>query len=277
MRRLLLLLGMLVVGAGPLGAQTTLTQPPSGQPRIAVPLEPPLAPARPAAAPESPLIAHLSQQSAEISTTFAGSSIFVFGSSAVPLGLDGADVVVVVRGPTDAVTVRRKVRILGMWFNGPSSRFENVPGFYGVAGTMPAWHVLPEELRRQYGIGLDALEFQRSGASSGNFRQALEDLRREQQLWLEDSAPVRVEAGRLFYVRLPLPATVPAGDYAVEVMLVRNRQVIAHQELPFVVERVGTAATIADVSREQPLLYGVLCVLLAGFAGWLGSVLFRRG
>ena len=270
MRRLLLALMLLWTLPG--AAQT---QP--GEPRVVLPLDPPLAAARPAAAPESPLIAHLSQSSAEISTTFSGSSIFVFGTSAVPLGLEGADIVVVVRGPTDAVTVRRKVRVLGMWFNGPSTRFENVPGFYGVAGTMPAWHVLPEDLRRRYGIGLDALEFQRSGASSGNFREALEELHREQRLWLEDSAPVRVEGSRLFYVRLPLPATVPAGRYAVEVMLVRNQQVIAHQELAFAVERVGTAATIADVSRERPLLYGVMCVLLAAVAGWLGSVLFRRG
>jgi hypothetical protein len=25
------------------------------------------------------------------------------------------------------------------------------------------------------------------------------------------------------------------------------------------------------------MLYGVACILLAAFAGWLGSVLFRRG
>jgi hypothetical protein len=25
------------------------------------------------------------------------------------------------------------------------------------------------------------------------------------------------------------------------------------------------------------MLYGIACILLAAFAGWLGSVLFRRG
>jgi hypothetical protein len=42
------------------------------------------------------------------------------------------------------------------------------------------------------------------------------------------------------------------------------------------VERVGSAAEIASLARGQPLLYGVLCIVLAVLAGWLGSVLFRR-
>jgi hypothetical protein len=52
--------------------------------------------------------------------------------------------------------------------------------------------------------------------------------------------------------------------------------VVARQELSLEVVRVGTAAQIADVARGLPVLYGVACILLAAFAGWLGSVLFRR-
>jgi hypothetical protein len=40
---------------------------------------------------------------------------------------------------------------------------------------------------------------------------------------------------------------------------------------------VGATARIADVSRNQPLLYGLACIALAALAGWLGSVIFRRG
>jgi L-fuconate dehydratase len=56
----------------------------------------------------------------------------------------------------------------------------------------------------------------------------------------------------------------------------REGRVIARQELSLRVERVGTAADIASLARGQPLLYGVLCIVLAALAGWLGSVLFRR-
>ena len=58
--------------------------------------------------------------------------------------------------------------------------------------------------------------------------------------------------------------------------MAREGRVIARQELSMRVERVGSAAEIASLARGQPLLYGVLCIVLAVLAGWLGSVLFRR-
>ena len=94
---------------------------------------------------------------------------------------------------------------------------------------------------------------------------------------VEDAAAVEIGANRLFHVRVPLPAAVPTGDYRVEVLLVRSRRIHARQSLDFRVDRVGVADRVATVAEVQPLVYGVACVLLAAFAGWLGSVLFRRG
>ena len=54
------------------------------------------------------------------------------------------------------------------------------------------------------------------------------------------------------------------------------RRVIATEQLGFIVERVGSAAEIEKLARGQPMLYGLLCIVLAGLAGWLGSVIFRR-
>lgn len=231
--------------------------------------------AMPAVADE-PLVARLSTDRVELSTTFAGGSLMVFGSTAQPIGPGGAEVIIMARGPDMAFTVRRKVQVLGLWFNGPAARYGAVPAFYAVAGTLPAWRLLPEALRRQYALGLDMLPLQPTGARGPEFRAAMVEIKQASGLWQEDIAPVEIAGGRLFHVNLPLPATIPAGDYTVEVLLVESRRVAARELLSFQVERVGTAATIADVSRGQPLLYGVLCVVLAILAGWLGSVLFRR-
>lgn len=228
------------------------------------------------AQPEEPLVARLSQDRVEVSTTFDGASILVFGSTAQPIGPGGAEILIVTTGPEHPFTVRRKVRVLGLWFNGPSARFEDVPGFYSVAGTLPAWRLLPEALRTRYYLGLDMLPMASTGARAPQFRAALLALKQQAGLWQEDSAPVEIGANRLFHSRLPLPATIPAGEYTVRVLLVESRRVVAEEVQRFVVERVGTAATIANVSRGQPLLYGVICVVLAALAGWLGSIVFRR-
>jgi uncharacterized protein (TIGR02186 family) len=231
-----------------------------------------------AAAQEAPLVADLSDREIEVSTGFTGADLLVFGATDAPIGPGGDEILVVVRGPTRPVVVRRKVRALGvMWVNGPAARFSGVPGFYAIAGTRPAWQILPEQERQNNGLGLDALPLVSTGARNPHFRAALLDLEKESGLWLEDAARVEVSANRLFHVRVPLPAAVPTGDYRVEVLLVRSRRIHARQELEFRVDRVGVADRIATVAQAQPLVYGMVCVLLAAFAGWFGSVLFRRG
>lgn len=231
----------------------------------------------PAAAQDVPLVARLSAERVFITTAFTGESLLVFGSTEEAIGPGGDEVIVVARGPAGPFVVRRKVEVLGMWFNGPSARFEGVPGFYAVAGTRPAWRLLPEEARRRLELGLDALPLdRRSGARSPGFRAALLRLKQEAGLWQEDQAEVDIAGARLFSIRLPLPAAVTPGAYRVEVHLVRSRQVVATEQLGFSVERTGTAAGIAEVARNQPALYGLACIALAAFAGWLGSVLFRR-
>ncbi len=233
--------------------------------------------ALPARAQEVPLVAALSRTSFDITTGFTGTSIVVFGSTENPLGPGGDEVLITIRGPTSPFVVRRKVKVLGLlWVNGPSARFPRVPGFYAIAGTRPAWQILPEAERQRRGLGLDALPLESSGARDPRFRAALLDLRRAAGLWQEDEMPVEIAGGRLFYVRLPLPATVGTGDYQVEVLLVRSRQVAARQQLHFRVDRTGTADQITTVAQEAPVLYGLACILLAALAGWLGSVLFRR-
>jgi uncharacterized protein (TIGR02186 family) len=226
---------------------------------------------------ELPLVAALSQTEVEISTGFTGASLTVFGSTEQLLGPGADEVIIVARGPTRPIVVRRKVQVLWLlWVNGPSARFGEVPGFYAIAGTRPAWQLLPEQLRQHNELGLDALPLASSGARSPAFRAALLELAGQNGLWLEDVAPVEIRGSRLFHMRLDLPATVPTGDYQVHVLLIRSRRIVARQHLEFRVERVGAADRIATVADRQPLLYGVACVVLAALAGWVGSVLFRR-
>ena len=234
--------------------------------------------AAPAAAQDLPLVAALSRTDIEVSTGFTGASLVVFGSTEQPIGPGGDEVLVIARGPTRPVVVRRKVPVLGfVWVNGPAARFAEVPGYYVVAGTRPAWQILPEDERQRNALGLDSLPLTSTGARSPGFRAALLELERGSGLWLEDAEAVTIEGSRLFYLRLPLPASVPTGDYKVEVLLVRSRRIVARQELAFQVDRVGTADRIATVAQNQPVVYGLACILAAAFAGWLGSVLFRRG
>lgn len=223
------------------------------------------------------LTADLSTDRVEITTGFTGASVIVFGATENLIGAQtGEDIVVIAWGPPQPTVVRRKVNVLGFWVNGPSATFPEIPGFYAIAATQPVWQALPEDVRRTGRLGLESLPLRAEGSQAPAFRAALLDLKQQDGRWQEYAAPITVAGGRLFSARLAFPDTVQTGDYRIEVLLVRERRIAARQELFLRVDRVGTAASIAHVAQTQPLVYGVVCILLAAFAGWLGSVLFRR-
>jgi uncharacterized protein (TIGR02186 family) len=223
------------------------------------------------------VLAELSQREVAVTTGFAGAELLVFGTTTAELATPGTDVIVSLRGPNAPVVVRRKVRIAGIWLNGPSEQFEAAPSFYSVASTRPLETLLPAEERRRLRVGLASLPLSPRGQiEDPTFRQALIDLKTEQRLFSEDPAGVRLVGDRLFHARLFLPSAVIPGPYRVDILVVRDGRVVASRDLPLTVVRAGTSAEIWRVARDQPLAYGIAAVFLAAFAGWLGSVLFRR-
>lgn len=264
-RAMTLLLAALLLPDGPAPAQPLPLPPP-----------PPAPPQQPAQA-RPPLVAELSQTRVEISTGFSGTDVLVFGATERLLGPGGDDILVVAQSPPEPMVVRRRVNVLGFWINGPSARFRQVPGFYLLTGTRPLRELLSEEERAAKRLGLDNLPLASTGVQDPAYHEALLRLKQDAMLWHEEDEAIQISGARLFRARLPLPATVATGDFRVEVLLVRDGRVMARQELGFRVERVGAAARIADVAEQDPVIYGLACILLAALAGWLGSVLFRRG
>ena len=56
----------------------------------------------------------------------------------------------------------------------------------------------------------------------------------------------------------------------------KDGKVIARKSEGFAVRKIGFERFLALSAVQQPLLYGLVCVALALFTGWLGGVLFRR-
>jgi uncharacterized protein (TIGR02186 family) len=228
-----------------------------------------------AVAPPS-LAVELSTRRIEVTTAFSGAEILVFGATERLIGPLGDEVLVLVTGPETAMMVREKTNVLGFWINGEAARFNRVPSYWALASTRPVPAMLDRVERADLRLALDQLPLVQLGSQGRAFREALAGLQQEAGLWVDRERPIEVSGGRLFHARLPLPATVAHGIYQVQVMLVRDRRVVARQELRLDVVRTGSAAWIADIARNQPVLYGIACIVMAGLAGWFGSVVFRR-
>jgi len=238
-----------------------------------------LALALPAVDPQSaaamPLVADLSSREIAITTGFSGADLLLFGAT------DGeGDVVVVVRGPVRREVVRRKERIAGIWLNGTSVAFDDVPGFYFIASSRPLDQVTPPETLRKLQIGVAHLSLPTASAHdkdrAESFRSGLRRAMVARNLYSETAAPVAVLGNRLFRTEIRFPANVPTGVYTAETYLFRGGQLTGSTKTPVIVRKAGVEARIFDFAQEQAALYGVVAIVVALVAGWLAGLMFRK-
>lgn len=222
------------------------------------------------------LVADLSSHLVSVTAGFAGTDLLLFGAAA-----DEGNVVVVVRGPDSTVVVRRKMRSpVGIWVNRDEVVFSGVPSFYRVASSRPLSEFRTGRVLEIHQIGVRHLQFAVEDvieeSEVDRFREALIRNKQRQSLFSDAAVPVTFLGERLFRARVAFPSNVPTGTYTVTVYLVRAGKVISAQTIPLVVAKIGVGARIYDFAHQQAAMYGIVAILVALFAGWFGSAIFRK-
>ena len=222
------------------------------------------------------LVADLSSYRISITSSFQGADLLLFGATE-----GGGDVVVVVRGPSEDLVVRRKERVAGIWVNRGAIAFTDVPSYYAVASTRALDEALSESQRRRLQIGARHLTMRPSEAvldeiELGLYREALTRNKERERLFQEAPGTVAFLDSTLFRTNVHFPANAPVGRYNAEVYLIRDGQIITAQSTPLFISKSGVERALFDFANRRPASYGILAVVLAALAGWLASVVFRR-
>lgn len=241
-----------------------------------------LALALPATAQET-FVTGLSTDEIALTANFSGSELFVFGAirrdAPIPPDTDPLDIVITIKGPANPVTVRRKERRFGIWINTESVDVRDAPSFYAIATTGPLREILTETERLRFQIGMDQAVRKVTGhptiEDTSSFTEAVVRLRKKQELYEVLDGGVSLAEETLFQARIAMPANIVEGVYRAEFFLVRDRAVVSTAETGIVVEKAGIERWIYNLSRQQPLTYGIMSVLVALLAGWLAAAAFR--
>jgi uncharacterized protein (TIGR02186 family) len=169
------------------------------------------------------LVSGISQDTIQITSNYTGTDIVVFGAIERAIAPQGRGIVVIVRGPDEPMTVRRRDRVAGVWVNRDAARFEGLPAYYYLASTEPVARIAPAETLRRYGIGLQALTPSAIGSHHDPepFRQAAIRYHQRSGLYAENPGSIDFLSETLFRARVPVPAGVTRGQYNVEVYLFR--------------------------------------------------------
>ena len=235
--------------------------------------------ATPAAA-ES-VVLGLSQNEIAITTSFDGSEILIFGAVKrdvpVPEG-PPLEVIVTVAGPSEPVTVRRKEKRFGIWVNTDAVEVDHAPSFYAVATSGLLRNVLSttEDLRYRISVprAIRSVGAPMTITDAPSFTDALIRIRSNSELYQLMENHVAVDEQTLFRGRIELPAALTEGAYQTRIFLTREGKVISSYETAIDVRKVGLERWLYALSRNQPMLYGLMSLAIAIFAGWSASAAF---
>ncbi len=227
----------------------------------------------------------LSAREVRIDSNFTGTSITIFGvvaRDAATVSRSGPyRVATLVVGPAESVVARRKDRFLGIWANGASETILDVPSFYSVETSAPLDALAPADVLERYGIGfanisLKLADMGPADSDSREFRSAYIRLKQTARLYAERLGAVSFIDGNAFRSNIVIPANVPVGRYTVRVYLFSGSSLLATAEDSMDISKSGFEQYMSTVARGQSLTYGLACVALALFTGWLAGVIFRR-
>ena len=190
-------------------------------------------------------------------------------------------VVITVTGPLQKRVARKMTNQFGIWINTEQAVYEEFPSFYQVLQRRASSTRSP--IRSRWPKPPFRSTARRSARPNAPYPQS-QLFRGELVKLMQRKGHVRAQrAGR----DLPLRHLLlrPGGA-----ALRRAAGAVHRAHLPvqgrgdhrptksngFSVRKIGFERFLGLASRQQPLLYGLVCVVLALFTGWLGGVVFRR-
>lgn len=235
-----------------------------------------------ALAQDENIVLGLSQNNVSITADFTGSEILIYGAvkrdKPQPEG-GQLQVIVTVEGPPTPVVVRRKERRVGIWINRDKVRINRAPSFYAIATTAPLRDILSDTNDLRYEISIPRLissvGISAQAKEAPTFVDALQRIRENEGRYHLDEGTVTLTEDTLFRADVRLPSNLVEGNYRVRIFLTRDGEVIDTLESGIGVEKAGMERFIYTLAHEQPLIYGLLSLVMAVIAGWGASAAFR--
>ncbi len=240
-----------------------------------------------AATPEAQpkVITSASKNVVEIGLSYSGDKIFFFGVNPVP----GADVVIKLTAEKEeAVKFSVKGKVGPFWMSVKQYEVTGSPFIYKIHTTKPLDQIISKETAQGLELGYEAvrgkmkMKLVRGEAAPEDEAivwKGLLKIKEKANLYNIVADPKRVEVseGKLFkhYFRFPPAAT--EGRYLVESYCFLKGELVGYGKDIIEIKKVGLENWLTQTSKNQPVFYGIMAVIIAVGAGLLVGVLFGKG
>ena len=220
----------------------------------------------------------LSDKKIEIQTNFNGKEVIIFGLTEPQF-----DTIIIIKGPKKDAVVNKKERILGFWFNTKRVIYKDLPSIFFIASSSPINEILPKET-----IFRKALHFKEMAvnlitqrdfnfADQNKFKMWNKNMIQiKKTLNLYKEYNLKIVDNKLFQTKVFFPSNSAPGSYDVDIYQIQNKVIVSEKNKQIIIKKTGIGNKIFQFAHDQPSTYGILCILLATFAGLIGAAVFRR-
>lgn len=230
------------------------------------------------------VVSSVSNTAISISSSFDGETLTMFGNIEPELGtglpIRGPyHVVIVVEGPLSDRVTRLKTNNFGIWMNTVQVDFNAMPTYFQVLSDAKL-----REITSPVVISEEKLlpEYQAKAAIETGWWDSVVFANQTVRLLTEQGSfgvredGVQFLSNTFYSAQLSLPANIPNGAFIARTYVFKDGEIIARKSDGFTVRKSGFERFVGQSATQYPLLYGLVCVVLALFTGWLGGVVFKR-
>jgi uncharacterized protein (TIGR02186 family) len=239
-----------------------------------------------AISPEAPqVVTAASKNVIDIGLSYHGDQIFFFGVNPVP----GADVVIKLTAEKEEVVkLSVKGKVGPFWMAVKQYEVTGSPFIYKIHASKPLDQIISPDTAKQLELGYAAVQGKmkmnlvRGEAAPEDAAivwKGLLKIKEQANLYniVEDPQRLEIAEGKLFkhYFRFPPAAT--EGRYQVESFCFKNGELVGYGKDVITIKKVGLENWLTQTSQNQPVLFGIMAVIIAVGAGLLVGVIFGKG
>ena len=220
----------------------------------------------------------LSDSEIEIQTNFNGKEIIIFG-----LTEPNIDIILTIKGPNKNTKIHKKERFFGLWINSKRMIYKDLPSIFFVASSLPIEEILNED-----SIIKKSLYFEQTLTNLVTQRNFNFNEKNKAEFWSKNLIKIKKNTNfykeykiniidnKLFQTRVFFPSNTVPGAYDINIYQIYNKKIISEKSKKIQIKKTGLGNKIFNLAHNQPIFYGIFCILFAIFAGLFAATLFRR-
>jgi hypothetical protein len=213
----------------------------------------------------------------DIGTFYTGGQVKISGE--VPAG---QDVIVEITGPAANGEFDLKGRVGPFWMTNGRAEMDGAPAMYVLL--LPGGRDWQRKVS-SLGLGLEKIRnkvaIQSATVPQDQLFNMFLELKKSEGLYVVKDNAIAYAAAknglRRFSAVYRFPQSTAAGNYTIKATAITNGAKGIELSRSFLVDEVGFARLVYDLATNQRLVYGILAVVIALFAGAVMGFLFKGG